>query len=126
MARFCLEPGCPEIVEAKSGWCAPHDPWKKQPAWKNSASAAERGSGWAWSRLRKKVLRRDGYRCVLCKRPGQEVDHIIPVARCVELGINPHDLTNLRTLCTACHAEKTEADRVEGMRLSREKRKGKR
>ena len=126
MARFCLSPGCPEVVENKSGWCAGHDPWEARPKWQKSQSAAQRGNGWAWGDIRRRVLRRDAYRCVKCRKPGNEVDHIIPVARCAELGINPHELGNLQTLCHGCHAEKTEADRIEGMRLSRERKKGKR
>lgn len=125
MARYCLEPGCPEIVENKSGYCEPHDPWLARSAWQNRQSAAARGNGWAWGDLRRRVLRRDGHRCVVpgCGRPAVEVDHIVPVARCVERGVNPHELSNLQSLCGDHHREKTERDRVEGMRLSRERKR---
>lgn len=124
MARFCLQTGCPEVVDAKVSWCGEHDPNRDRPAWQGSSSARSRSNGWAWSRLRQRVLRRDGYRCVKCKAQGNEVDHIIPAARCLELGISAHDLANLQTLCVKCHKAKTEADRLEGMRLSREIKKG--
>ncbi len=48
------------------------------------------------------ILKRDNFRCVLCGDDAQSarlvVDHIIPVVRG---GTN--DITNLRTLCTACN-----------------------
>ena len=64
------------------------------------------GSGWAWSRVRRAVLERDGYRCVLCglvppTSTHNEVDHIVPLA---EGGTS--DMANLRTLCTSCHAKR--------------------
>ena len=40
------------------------------------------------------VIERDGRRCVLCRNPGTDVDHID--------GDSP-DLSNLRLLCSPCH-----------------------
>jgi 5-methylcytosine-specific restriction endonuclease McrA len=68
--------------------------------------------GQEWYRVRARVLRRDGYRCVVCGadvtgKHRARVDHIVPVK------VDPariYDLTNLRTLCPRCdaarHAEK--------------------
>ena len=54
---------------------------------------------WAWARLRRRVLDRDGWQCVLCgSRNRLECDHIEGLA---EGGSN--SLDNLRTLCRACH-----------------------
>ncbi len=44
---------------------------------------------------------RDAYRCALCPRGAEEVDHIVPVA---EGGSD--NLSNLRSLCHNCHASR--------------------
>lgn len=121
-SRFCLQPHCPEVVEAKSGWCAKHDPWEERPAWSGSASSEHRSSGWEWGRLRRRALRRDSYLCRKCGSPATEVDHIVPVAECVRQRVNADDMANLQSLCTSCHWEKTEIDRLRGMRRRRERR----
>lgn len=57
-----------------------------------------------WGAVRRLVLIRDDYRCVKCGKAGRlEVDHIRPLRR----GGAPWDLTNLQTLCRACHIAKT-------------------
>jgi 5-methylcytosine-specific restriction endonuclease McrA len=128
VARFCLTPGCPEIIEAKNGYCLPHDPWAGRP-WKKTPAAHLRGNGWAWGYMRKKALARDNHRCVVpgCGRPASEVDHIENVARAAEAGrTHAYTLDELQSLCHEHHAAKTEAERIEGMRLSREIGKGRR
>jgi len=64
---------------------------------------------WYW--IRKAILKRDNYRCSICKKRKRkaelDVDHIIPV-RC---GIDPFDKNNLRLLCKECHKAKTKLDR---------------
>jgi uncharacterized protein (TIGR02646 family) len=55
-----------------------------------------------WKRLRAAILKRDGYRCVVCKcdvsGKGQaRVDHIKPRKTHPELALDP---SNLRTLCS--------------------------
>ena len=74
--------------------------------------------------MKRRVKRRDNYRCVKCGAVGEQVDHIIPVARCVEAGVNPHTMENLQLLCRGCHKEKSDAEREEGKRRSREIRRG--
>ena len=117
MSRFCLSPGCPEVVEAKSGYCGLHDPWLRRPAWAGSASGRHRAgsTGWAWSKLRKKILRRDRNRCA-CGRQAVEIDHVVSVAVCLRQGANPDEESNLRAICADCHARKTEQDRLHGKR----------
>ncbi len=53
-----------------------------------------------WDVLRRRVYARDGYRCNNCGAVGTEVHahHIVPLSKG---GAN--QLTNLTTLCTACH-----------------------
>ena len=57
-----------------------------------------------WARVRRRVLRRDNYRCRSCGRPAgrAEVDHIVPMER----GGAPLDENNLQTLCRSCHIAK--------------------
>ncbi len=64
-----------------------------------------------WAFVRSDVLRRDGYRCGICKRRFPkallDVDHILPL----QLGGVPFDKANLRALCKACHKAKSALDR---------------
>ena len=55
-----------------------------------------------WPRIRRKVLRRDKYRCQICGNRGNEVDHIIEIQ---DGGLSV--MENLRTLCHNCHKRKT-------------------
>jgi 5-methylcytosine-specific restriction protein A len=58
-----------------------------------------------WLSFRLDAKRRDGFRCVQCGAVGRlEVDHILPVRTHPELAF---DLSNLQTLCPACHTRKT-------------------
>ena len=65
----------------------------------------------SWFFVRKDVLRRDRYRCSICKkrfRKAQlDVDHIIPV----QIGGKLFEKANLRTLCKECHRLKSNLDR---------------
>ena len=61
--------------------------------------------------LRYKIMKRDGFRCVLCGRSANDgiklhVDHVIPVSR----GGKTEE-SNLRTLCEECNMGK--GDKVE-------------
>lgn len=59
-----------------------------------------------WEKMRRVILERDGYQCVLCKRFGRmEVDHKIPFHKG---GTN--DPSNLQTLCRGCHIDKTQKE----------------
>ncbi|MGM5488764.1 MAG: HNH endonuclease [Nanobdellota archaeon] len=63
-----------------------------------------------WRFVRRDVLRRDNYRCSICKRrfPKRQldIDHIIPVRMSGAL----FDKANLRTLCKECHRLKSNLD----------------
>jgi 5-methylcytosine-specific restriction endonuclease McrA len=67
-------------------------------------SAAARRSK-RWPALRLLTKRRDGFRCVECGTRGRlEVDHVRPVRTHPALAF---ELSNLQTLCPACHGRKT-------------------
>jgi 5-methylcytosine-specific restriction endonuclease McrA len=74
----------------------------------------------AWRKLRRKILKRDNFRCVRCgayvgAKGAFRIDHIEPLKTSPRRALDP---TNLRTLCAACdsrsmtthpkmHADKT-------------------
>jgi 5-methylcytosine-specific restriction endonuclease McrA len=67
-------------------------------------------SGSKWSSTRKMALLRDNYTCQECGFREPEimtVDHIKPKALFPEL---MYQLTNTKTLCPNCHAQKTKQD----------------
>jgi len=62
-----------------------------------------------WDRIRKRVLRRDGYRCThrdqygdRCATPATDVDHIRPG--------DDHSDENLRSLCAWHHRKKSSSE----------------
>ena len=60
-----------------------------------------------WERVRRQVLNRDEWRCRSCGHPGDlEVDHVVPMSR----GGAALDLSNLQTMCSSCHVEKTDRE----------------
>lgn len=62
-----------------------------------------------WIALRQQALRRDDFKCVQCGARGRlEVDHIQPVITHPQL---TYELSNLQSLCTKCHINKTLVDR---------------
>ena len=59
-----------------------------------------------WDAVRRAVLKRDGFRCVMCGKSGKlECDHITPLQR--EPCQDPYDINGLQALCRTCHIEKT-------------------
>ena len=60
-----------------------------------------------WQRVRHAVLERDNYVCVICGEWGNEVDHKTPMSK----GGEPYEETNLQTLCSECHKDKTFTER---------------
>ncbi|MHA7852209.1 HNH endonuclease [Roseovarius sp.] len=81
-------------------------------AWE-SGSAHSRGYGAAWRKLRLRIMRRDMWLCQPCQRnglitPATECDHIKPKANGGD-----DDPANLQAICSACHADKTQAEAKE-------------
>ena len=77
--------------------------------WADKGSASERGYGYAWQKLRKQALKRDNYLCQECLMQGKltplcvkpydhAVDHRLPKSQG-----GTDDLSNVRSLCSACH-----------------------
>ena len=64
-------------------------------------SAAKRGYGATWRRMRLIVLHEEPW-CRLCGAPATDVDHIVP-----HVPGQPHDRANLRSLCHTCHSRRT-------------------
>jgi len=64
--------------------------------------------GRRWQFIRKMVLD-DNPLCVVCERPAQEIDHIVPLYKG---GTN--DRENLQPLCIECHKDKTRQDAGKG------------
>jgi 5-methylcytosine-specific restriction endonuclease McrA len=55
-----------------------------------------------WKKLRKQVLKRDGFVCVYCEAPDSvDCDHVVPVSRG-----GPTILENVFTACKRCNLEK--------------------
>lgn len=93
----CKQAGCGALVDA--GYCAAH----ADRAYARRPSAAARGYGRRWRRLRRyklgidPVCQHEG-----CNRGATEVDHIKPLTQG-----GGHDLSNLQSLCRSHHSEKT-------------------
>src|SRR5690606_11692821 len=120
--RPCRATGCNALHRNANGYCHEHAALAKQ--WSHQkegkGNTTERGYGWHWQRLRKQVLRRDGYlcQCEKCEKRvmplvAHEVDHIIPKA---EGGTDAPE--NLRAISKSCHRRKT-LEEAKGARRSR-------
>ena len=97
--KLCSYPGCNALAVGNGSRCAKHKP----KAWDHGKTAAQRGYGSRWRKLRKVVLVRDDYLCCVCGRSGAtEVDHITPKA----LG-GSDSVDNLQAICSHCHRIKS-------------------
>jgi 5-methylcytosine-specific restriction enzyme A len=82
-------------------------------SWQHQGSRHARGYGSAWERIRLVALRRDSYLCQTCLAKGRptqatEVHHVIAKAKG-----GTDDLSNLASICRACHQEATQRDAAE-------------
>jgi len=96
-------------MTTKKGRCDDHQPI----TWKSSEgkTAAERGYGYKWKKVRGQALERDSYLCQSCLKQGivtraTDVDHILNKAQG-----GTDDLDNLQSLCNPCHKRKTIEER---------------
>lgn len=106
-AHPCAYPGCPELVR-DGRYCPAHSRTSQAAYDRDRGTAAQRGYGGRWQRLRAIVLRANPL-CVdpYHRHPEQvvpatEVDHIIPKR---QGGTDSVD--NLQSLCRECHNAKT-------------------
>lgn len=63
-----------------------------------------------WRAVRETVLNRDGL-CVWCLNearatPANEADHVVPLERCAEYDIDPHDPSNIVGSCRSCNSRR--------------------
>jgi 5-methylcytosine-specific restriction protein A len=97
----CVEPGCPDFAEQR-GRCERHSKERAKEARDRTIGRDFYGTK-RWRALRRRVLKRDRYTCQECRRFGNEVDHVVPVAQ----GGARWSEDNLQTLCKSCHSRKT-------------------
>ena len=76
-------------------------------------TTTERGYGWLWQKLRRRILARDMHLCQACQRKGRvkpatQVDHIKPKARG-----GTDDPGNLEAICAPCHDAKSAQEAAE-------------
>ena len=108
--RPCKWGGCPEIV-TEGAWCLRHAQEIARQYEGTRPSAARRGYGRDWRRLRALYLRRNPLCCDPWGDHGgrpvvaAEVDHILPIRQG-----GGNDWDNLQALCKACHSKKTAAE----------------
>lgn len=103
----CAHPGCSALV-ANGSRCDQHKV-NKTSNWSKPerSSSTARGYGWAWTKLRNRIMHRDGGLCQVCFSAGlivqaKEVDHIV-----AKHNGGTDDETNLQAICIECHKLKT-------------------
>ncbi len=109
-ARPCAQRGCPNLVRDSDRYCPEHAAQRQAEYDARRGSAASRGYGRKWRKIRLMYLRRHP----LCEDPfgihaehgetvaATEVDHQTPLR---EGGT--HRVDNLQALCKICHSRKT-------------------
>jgi 5-methylcytosine-specific restriction protein A len=106
----CRHPGCG--VPCHGGYCDQHQrDWRTSDA--RRGTPAQRGYDDAWKRVAQARRELVCYLCQTCLNqlqrltPAKIVDHILPIHVRPDLRL---ELTNLQTLCPACHQRKTRSD----------------
>jgi len=103
--QICRKPGCTALIDAP-GYCQQHK--TSSGAWSHDGkTAAQRGYGYAWSKLRRQVMMRDQGLCQPCLALGRvtlatECDHVIGKAQG-----GSDSLDNAQAICSQCHKDKT-------------------
>lgn len=60
-----------------------------------------------WQRIRRKVLDESNWKCRLCGKYANEVDHIKPIYK----GGSEYETENTQALCRDCHINKSRLER---------------
>lgn len=105
-SRVCIEPRCPALATNGSR-CAAH----KGKPWANRNARRCGTSGWAWQRIRQRVLQRDHHRCRYCSGSAEVVDHVVSRA-----AGGSDDESNLVAACKRCNEQKRRAEARRGRR----------
>ena len=106
--KGCRKHGCLNLTTEAHGYCTSHSSLASWGRWQSErGSSTKRGYGYAWQKLRKVALIRDMYLCQVCLNSGRltpatTVDHIIG-----KTDGGTDELSNLQSLCNACHNHKT-------------------
>lgn len=123
--RRCKHIGCHAMIPSYDCYCSAHisdSPNRKTYNHVYNATTRKRAvkenqykfyRSKEWKSIREGILLRDSYLCQYCKqkgiiRPGNIVDHIVPVEYDSNL---KSDLSNLITCCKPCHNVKTKWER---------------
>ena len=99
--KFCLQAGCPNIVNAGEGYCPEHKRARRKSRYKS-----DRHYDYQWRKLRGVFLSMFPL-CHDCEKAGRltpatEVHHIVAIA---DGGTDNFD--NLMGLCKSCHSRRT-------------------
>jgi 5-methylcytosine-specific restriction protein A len=118
--RSCAVPGCPQLTREPR--CDAH----RRTAFQHATTRHERGYGWQWEQLRRRILERDSWRCRYCGcvlerglvflDASATVDHVKPKA---EGGTDEE--SNLVACCRRCQQRKASS---EGARATARRRGG--
>ena len=114
--RICDKVGCPNVVPSNRRLCDLHRIEWRRVVDKHRGPGSKRGGGRVSRVTKAYVAARSHWLCVICKRPGAEIDHIHPTS---EGGTDRTD--NLQWLCSECHGTKTAG---ENARRTRRANKG--
>lgn len=102
----CKHPGCPNLAARGRDLCLFHRRERYRRIDQHRPSAAERGYGTDWQRVRREVLDAFPF-CALCGDVATDVHHVLPKA---EGGTD--ELYNLESLCRGCHSAMTMRESV--------------
>ena len=99
-------------TKAKTHTLTPQAGGRRQADSDDRPSAALRGYGRTWRKLRRMVLAREPL-CRVCRArgidtPATQVDHVVPLS-----AGGPNTMANLQGLCATHHSQKTGRDRGE-------------
>ena len=104
--RPCTYPGCPLYAEPNSSRCKEHKHKAAKEYDQKRGNSGERGYDATWQKVRNIKANQDPL-CEICLKQGMVkpldvVHHIKPVETHPELRLV---MSNLMSLCTACHEE---------------------
>ncbi len=95
----CSYPGCPNLTDSQ--YCLEHKAYERANIYR-SGSRNPFYTSKEWRRTREEFLNEHPF-CVMCGRPKEIVDHIIPI----EHGGATLNWNNLQPLCWGCHTRKS-------------------